>query len=165
MRRVMTLGLMALALLLAVGVSDQVAFATKAPAFKKSPTFTVSELQLSASGTISGLNASTEYPDDTTVFLVAYGSLTVDCFDQFGTLLGDATAPFYGLRGEQLIPDSQIRSNTQFSLTTPAPSLTPEQAGCPAGATSSTAVDVTYWSASVGVIQGGYIIVGRFYYL
>jgi len=79
--------------------------------------------------------------------------------------VGDAAAPFYGLRGERLIPDSQIRSNTQFSVTTPAPSLTPEQAGCPASATSTTAVDVTYWSASVGVIQGGYIIVDRFYYL
>jgi hypothetical protein len=165
MRRTLTLGLVALALLItAIGGSHSAA-AAKAPAFKKVPTFSVVDFQLSATGTISGLDAEPYFPDDTTVFLVAYGALTVECFDQNGTALGEATGSFYGIRGEQVILDSQLRSNTSFSVTTPAPRLTPEQAGCLAGATSTVAVDVTYWSAQVGVIQAGYIVVDRFYFL
>jgi hypothetical protein len=165
MRRIMTLGLMALALFLAVGVSADGAASNKAPAFKKTPTFTVDGFSLNASGLISGLNLSAESPDGTMVFLIAYGELTVDCFDSSANLVGEATAPFYGIRGEQFIPDSELRSHTSFNVTTPAAAMTPDQAGCPTGATYTVPRDVTFWSAHVGVDQGGYIVLGWFYYL
>jgi hypothetical protein len=165
MRRVMTLGLMALALFLAVGVSAEGAASDKAPAFKKSPIFTVDGFSLNASGLISGLNPSNESPNDTMVFLIAYGELTVDCFDSSANLVGEATAPIYGIRGEQYIQDSQLRSHTSFNVTTPAAAMTPDQAGCPTGSTYTVPRDVTFWSAHVGVDKGGYIVLGRFYYL
>jgi hypothetical protein len=164
MRRVMTLGLMALALLLAVGVGADRAAATKTPTFKKAPTFTEIN-SLNVTGSFSGLQPSTEAPDGTMVFVIGYGEMTVDCFDASNTLLGESTAPFYNLRAELYIPDSQLRSNTSFSVTTAPAFLTPEKAGCPAGTAYTVSRDVTFFSAHVGVDQGGYIVLQWFYYL
>ncbi|CAA9520940.1 MAG: hypothetical protein AVDCRST_MAG73-168 [uncultured Thermomicrobiales bacterium] len=156
MRRFLTLGLMALALLLAVDASAQSAAAAKAPAFKKAPTFTEIGLKLNASGAIVGLQPAPEHPDDTKIFLTGHGTLTVDCFDPSATLLGEATASFSTVQGIQYIPDSQLRSSgTTFGVTTAAPGLTPEQAGCPTGATYTAAKDTTYTTARVVVIQDG----------
>jgi hypothetical protein len=166
MRRFLALGLMALALLLAVGASAQGAAAAKAPAFKKAPTFTEIGLRLNASGTIVGLQPSAEHPDDTKVFLIGYGTLKVDCFDQSATLLGEATASFGSVQDLQYVPDSQLRpSGMPFNVTTAAPGLTPEQAGCPTGATYTAARDTTYTIARVVVIQGGLIVLDQTIYL
>ena len=166
MRRTLTLGLMALALLLTVGLGTQSASAAKAPAFKKDPTFTEIGLRLNVSGAIAGLQPSAEHPDDTKVFLTGYGTLTVDCFDASATLLGEATASFGSVQGLQYIPDSQLRSNgTPIGVTTAAPGLTPEQAGCPSGATYTAARDTTYTIARVVVIQGGLIVLDQTSYL
>jgi hypothetical protein len=166
MRRVLALGLMALALLLAVGASAQGAAAAKAPAFKKAPTVTEIGIRLNVSGTIVGLQPSPEHPDDTKVFLIGYGTLKVDCFDQSGTLLGEATASFGSVQGLQYVPDSQLRaSGMPFNVTTAAPGLTPEQAGCPGGATYTAARDTTYTVARVVVIQGGLIVLDQTIYL
>ncbi len=166
MRRFLTLGLMALALLLAVGASAQGATAAKAPAFKKAPAFTEIGLRLNVSGTIAGLQPSAEHPDDTKVFLTGYGTLTVDCFDPSATLLGEATASFGSVQGLQYVPDSQLRpSGMPVNVTTAAPGLTPEQAGCPVGATYTAARDTTYTTARVVVIQGGLIVLDQTFYL
>ena len=165
MRRFLTLGLMALALLLAVGASAQGASAAKAPAFKKAPVFTEIGLRLNASGAIAGLQPAPEHPDDTKVFLIGYGTLTVDCFDPSATLLGEATASFGSVQGLQYVPDSQLRPNgTPVGVTTAAPGLTPEQAGCPGGATYTAARDTTYTTARVVVIQGGLIVLDQTFY-
>jgi hypothetical protein len=166
MRRFLALGLMALALLLAVGAGTQGAAAAKAPAFKKAPAFTEIGLRLNASGTIAGLQPSAEYPDDAKVFLIGYGTLTVDCFDAAGTPLGEATASFGSVQGLQYVPDSQLRaSGTPIGVTTPAPGLTPAQAGCPAEATYTAARDTTYAIARVIVIQAGLIVLDQTFYL
>jgi hypothetical protein len=166
-RRYLTLGLMALALLITVGAGPQGAAAAKEPDFKKVPTFTEIGLRLNISGSITGLQAPTEFPDDTKVFLSGYGTLKVDCFDASATLLGEATASFTTVQGLQYIPDSQLRpSGTPFSVTTTAPGLTPEQAGCPSGATYTAARDTTYTIARVVVLgQGGRIVLDQTLYL
>jgi hypothetical protein len=161
----LTLGLMSLALLVAVGAGLQDA-AAKAPDFKKDPTFTEIGLRLNISGSIAGLQPSAEQPDDTKVFLIGYGTLKVDCFDSASTLLGEATASFGSVQGIQYIPDSQLRpSGTPIGVTTAPPSLTPEQAGCPSGATYTAARDTTYTVARVVVIQGGVIVLDQTSYL
>jgi hypothetical protein len=166
MRRYFTVGFMALALLLAVGVSVHDVAAARAPAFKKDPAFTEIGLRLNISGSITGLQASTDYPDDTKVFLIGYGTLKVDCFDPSATLLGEATASFGSVQGLQYVPDIQLRpSGTPFSVTTAAPGLTPEQAGCPGGTTYTAARDTTYTIARVVVIQGGLIVMDQTFYL
>jgi hypothetical protein len=165
MRRFLTIGMMAFALLLAVGASAQSAGAAKAPDFKKAPVFTEIGLRLNASGSITGLQPSAEHPDDTKVFLIGYGTLKVDCFDNSGTSLGEATASFGSVQGIQFVPDSQIRSNGMpVNVTTATPGLTPEQAGCPAGATYTAAKDTTYTTARVVVIQGGLILMDQTFY-
>jgi hypothetical protein len=157
---------MAMALLIAVGAGAQGAAAAKAPDFKKAPTFTEIGLKLNVSGSITGLEASTEHPDDTKVFVIGYGTMTVDCFDPSATLLGEATASFGSVQGLQYVPDSQLRSNGMpVSVTTAAPGLTPEQAGCPAGATYTAARDTTYSIARMVVIQGGLILLDQTFYL
>lgn len=166
MRRPLTLGLLALALLLTVGVGPHGASAAKAPAFKKAPTVTEIGLRLNVSGAITGLQPSVEYPNDTKVFVIGYGTLKVDCFDATGTLLGEATASFGSVQGLQYIPDSQLRQNgTPINVTTAAPGLTPEQAGCPSGATYTAARDTTYTIARVVVIQGGLIVLDQTIFL
>ena len=166
MRRFLLLGLTALTLMLTIGASAQSAHAAKAPAFKKDPVFTEIGLKLNVSGSISGLQPSAGYPDDTKVFLIGYGTLKVDCFDSTGTNLGEATASFGSVQGLQYVPDSQLRpSGTTFGVTTPAPGLTPEQAGCPSGATYTGARDTTYTIARVIVIQAGLIILDQTIYL
>ncbi|MFL5762203.1 MAG: hypothetical protein ACJ789_21085 [Thermomicrobiales bacterium] len=166
MRRYFTLGLMALALLLAVGASVHDVAAAKAPAFKKAPTFTEIGFRLNASGSITGLEPSAEYPNDTKIFLTGYGTLKVDCFDSSATLLGEATASFGSVQGLQYVPDSQLRpSGTPFSVTTEAPGLTPEQAGCPGGATYTAARETTYTIARMVVIQRGLIVLDQTFYL
>ena len=165
MRRFLTLGIMSLALLLAIGASAQDAGAAKAPDFKKAPTFTEIGLRLNISGSIARLESSIEHPDDTKVFLIGYGTLKVDCFDSSATLLGEATASFGSVQGLQYVPDSQLRaSGTPISVTTAAPGLTPEQAGCPAGTTYTAARDTTYTIARVTVIQGGLILMDQTVY-
>jgi hypothetical protein len=157
---------MTLALLLAVVASAQGATAAKVPAFKKDPVFTEIGLRLNISGSIAGLQPSTEHPDDTKIFLTGYGTLTVDCFDPSATLLGEATASFGSVQGLQYVPDSQLRpSGMPFSVTTAAPGLTPEQAGCPGGATFTAARDATYTVARVVVIQGGLIVLDQTLYI
>jgi hypothetical protein len=159
MRRLLTLGFMALTLLLAVGASGQDATAAKAPTFKKDPTFTEIGMKLNISGSFSGLAPSTDHPNDTKVFLTAYGTLKVDCFDSSATLLGEATASFGSVQGLQYIPDSQLRSSgAPINVTTAAPGLSPEQAGCPGGTTYTAARDTTYTIARVVIIQGGLIV-------
>ena len=166
MRRFLALGLLALALLLAVGAGAQAAAAAKAPAFKKDPTLTEIGLRLNASGAIAGLSPEPAHPDDTKVFLIGYGTLTVDCFDPSATLLGEATASFGSVQGLQYVPDSQLRpSGTAVSVTTAAPGLTPGQAGCPGGATYTAARDTAYTTARVVVIQGGLIVLDQTLYL
>lgn len=165
MRRYFAIGLIALALLLAVGAA-QGAAAAKAPAFKKAPTFTEIGFRLNVSGSIAGLQASTDNPDDTKAFLIGFGTLTVDCFDASATLLGEATASFGSVQGLQYVPDSQLRtSGTPVGVTTTAPGLTPEQAGCPGGATYTAARDTTYTIARVVVTQGGLIVLDQTFYL
>ena len=165
MRRFLTIGMMAFALLLAIGASVQDAGAAKAPAFKKAPAFTEIGLRLNVSGSITGLDASAEHPDDTKVFLTGYGTLAVDCFDASATLLGSATASFGSVQGLQFVPDSQLRPNGMpVNVTTAAPGLTPEQADCPAGATYTAARDTAYTTARIVVIQGGLIIMDETYY-
>ena len=162
MRRMLPLGLMALALLLTVGVGPQGAAAAKAPAFKKPPTFTEIGLRLNVSGEIDGLQPSAANPNDTKVFLTAYGTLKVDCFDSAGVLLGQATASFGSVQGLQYLPDSQLRPNgAPISVTAAAPGLTPEQAGCPTGATYTAARDTTHTIARVIVLQGGAILLDQ----
>ena len=159
MRRFVAVGMVALTLLLAIGADVQDAGAAKAPAFKKAPVFTEIGLRLNVSGTITGLQPSTDHPDDTKVFLTGYGTLKVDCFDPSATLLGEATASFGSVQGLQYVPDSQLRpSGTPFNVTTAAPGLTPEQAGCPSGSTYTAARDATYTTARVVIIQGGLIV-------
>ena len=166
MRRFVTVGMLALALLLAIGASVQDAGAAKAPAFKKAPAFTEIGLRLNVSGAITGLEPSADHPDDTKVFLTGYGTLAVDCFDASATLLGSATASFGSVQGLQFVPDSQLRSNGMpVGATTAAPGLTPEQAGCPDGATYTAARDTTYTVARVVVIQGGLIVMDQTFYL
>jgi hypothetical protein len=165
MRRILSLGLIVLTLLLAMNASPEGALAGKATAFKKAPVFTEIGLRLNASGSIAGLQPSAEHPNDTKIFVTGYGTMTVDCFDPSATLLGQATASFGSVQGLQYVPDSQIRSGTSFSVTTAAPGLTPEQAGCPAGATYTAARDTTYSTARVVVIQGGLIILDQTFYL
>ena len=161
-RRFLALGLAALALLLALGASAQGAAAAKAPAFKKDPTFTEIGLRLNVSGTIAGLEPSAEHPDDTKVFLIGYGTLKVDCFDQSGTVLGEATASFGSVQGLQYVPDSQLRpSGAPIGATTAAPGLTPAQAGCPGGATYTAARDATDTAARVVVLEGGLIVLDQ----
>jgi hypothetical protein len=165
MRRFLAIGLTGLTLLLALGAA-QGAAAAKAPAFKKAPAFTEIGLRLNASGSIAGLQPSTEHPNDTKVFLTGYGTLTVACFDASATLLGEATASFGSVQGLQYVPDSQLRaSGTPVSVTTAAPGLTPEQAGCPGGAAYTAARDTTYTSARVVAIQGGRIVLDQTFYL
>ena len=166
MRRYIALGFMALALLLTVGASAQGAAAAKASSFKKDPIFTEIGLRFNVSGTIAGLQPSTDHPDDTKVFLTGYGTLKVDCFDPSATLLGEATASFGSVQGLQYVPDSQLRpSGTPFNVTTAAPGLTPEQAGCPSGSTYTAARDTTYTTARVVIIQGGLIVMDETLYL
>jgi hypothetical protein len=166
MRRFVTVGMVALTLLLAIGASAQNAGAAKAPAFKKAPVFTEIGLRLNVSGSITGLDASAEHPDDTKVFLTGYGTLAVDCFDAAATLVGEATASFGSVQGLQFVPDSQLRPNGMtVNVTTAQPGLTPEQAGCPAGATYTAARDTTYTTARILVIQGGLIVMDETYYL
>jgi hypothetical protein len=166
MRRSLAIGLTALALMLAIGASAHGADAAKAPAFKKAPAFTEIGLRLNVAGSIAGLQPSIEHPDDTKVFLTGYGTLTVECFDPSATLLGEATASFGSVQGLQYIPDHQLRSSgTPFGVTTAAPGLTPEQAGCPSGATYTAARDTTYTTARVVVIQGGLIVLDQTIYL
>ena len=50
-------------------------------------------------------------------------------------------------------------------MTTAAPGLSPEQAGCPAGATYTAARDTTYTIARLVVIQGGDIVLDQTFYL
>jgi hypothetical protein len=158
--------MLALTLLLAIGASVQNAGAAKAPGFKKAPVFTEIGLKLNVSGSITGLEASAEHPDDTKVFLIGYGTLKVDCFDNSGTSLGEATASFGSVQGIQYVPDSQIRSNGMpVNVTTAAPGLTPQQAGCPAAATYTASRDTTYTIARIIVIQGGLIIMDETDYL
>jgi hypothetical protein len=150
--------------MIAVGASGQ-AVEAKAPAFKKAPTFTEIGVRLNAYGTITGLEASIDYPNDTKVFLIGYGTLKVDCFDSSATLLGEATASFGSVQGLQYIADSQLRpSGVQFSMTTAAPGLTPDQAGCPAGSTYTAARDTTYTIARIIVIQAGLIVLDQTFY-
>lgn len=166
MRRFLTLGLMVLTLLVAVTASPLSATAAKAPGFKKDPAFTEIGLRLNVSGTIVGLEPSAEHPNDTKIFLTGYGTLSVDCFDASGTLLGSANASFGSVQGLQYVPDSQLRpSGTSVNVTTAAPGLTPEQAGCPAGATYTAARDTTYTTGRVVVIQQGLIVLDQTFYL
>jgi hypothetical protein len=165
MRRFLALGFMALALLIAVGASAQGTAAAQAPGFKKDPTFTEIGLRLNVSGTITGLEPSAEHPDDVKVFLTGYGTLKVDCFDNSGLPLGEATASFGSVQGLQYIPDSQLGGKTSVNVTTAAPGLTPQQAGCPSGATYTGARDTTYTIARVIVIQGGLIVMDETIYL
>jgi hypothetical protein len=167
MRRFLTLGLMAIALLVAVAASALGADAAKAPAFKKAPAFTEIGLRLNASGAIAGLEPSLDYPNDTKIFLIGYGTLKVDCFDSSGTSLGEATASFGSVQGLQYVADIQLRpAGTPISVTTVAPGLTPAQAGCPADATYTAARDTTYTIARVVVIgQGGLILLDQTFYL
>jgi hypothetical protein len=162
MRRFLTIGMMAMALLIAIGASTQSVGAVKAPEFKKSPAFTEIGLKLNVSGSITGLQASVDHPDDTKVFLTGYGTLTVDCLDASATLLAQVTASFGSVQGLQYIPDSQLRpSGMSFGVTTASPGLTPAQAGCPADATYTAARDTTYTIARVVVIQGGLILLDQ----
>ena len=166
MRRMLTLGLMALALLLTVAVGPQGAAAAKPPTFKKDPTFTEIGFRLNISGEVDGLQPSAQNPNDTKVFLTGYGTLKVDCFDSAAMLLGTTTASFGSVQGLQYIPDSQLRPNgAPINVTTAAPGLTPEQAGCPSGATYTAARDTTYTIARVVVIQGGAILLDQTFYL
>ena len=162
MRRFLTLGLMVLTLLLAVGATTQSAAAAKAPAFKKAPIATEIGLRLNMTGTIAGLQPAADDPNDTKVFLTGYGTLTVDCFDASATLLGEATTSFGSVQGLTYIPDSQLRpSGTPFNVTTAAPGLTPEEAGCPDGSTYTAARDTTYTIGRVVAIQGGVILLDQ----
>jgi hypothetical protein len=157
---------MALALMISFGAGIQDATAAKAPGFKKGPTFTEIGLRLNASGLITGLEPSTEHPNDTKIFLTGYGTLKVDCFDPSATLLGEVTASFGSVQGLQYVPDSQLRaSGAPFSVTTAAPGLTPEQAGCPGGSTYTASRDTTYTIGRIVVIQGGLIVMDQTFYL
>jgi hypothetical protein len=158
MPRFLTIALTVLALMLAVGASAQGASAARTPTFKKAPTFTDFGITLNASGTIAGLQPSTQYPNETKVFLTASGTLTVNCHDTTGSVLGEATVSFGSVQGLQDIRDSEIRSNTPFSVTTGIPGApTPAQAGCPSGTSYLDFLDATYTIARVVVIQGANI--------
>jgi hypothetical protein len=166
MRRILTFGLIVLTLLLAINASPEGALAGKATAFKKTPVFTEIGLRLNTSGTIAGLQPSADAPNDTKIFVTGYGTMTVDCFDPSATNLGQATASFGSVQGLQYVPDSQLRpSGTSFSVTTAAPGLTPAQAGCPDGATYTTARNTTFTTARVVVIQAGQIVLDQTFYL
>ncbi len=166
MRRILTLGFLALTLMLAIGATVEETSAAKAPAFKKDPTFTVYGMRLNAFGTITGLQPSADYPNDVKIFLIGYGTLKVDCFDSTGTSLGEATASFGSVQGLQYVADSQLRSSgTPVSVSTAAPGLTPEQAGCPSGSTYTAARDTTYTIARIVVIQAGLIVLDQTTYL
>lgn len=165
MRRILSLGLIVLTLLLAINAGPEGALAGKATAFKKAPVFTEIGLRLNTSGTIAGLQPSADAPNDTKVFVTAYGTLSVDCHDSSGAIIGHATASFGSVQGMQYVPDSQIRSGTSVNVTTAAPALTPAQAGCPDGATYTAARDTTYTTARVVVIQAGQFVLDQTFYL
>ena len=163
MRRILTIGFMASALMIAVGATGQ-AVEAKAPAFKKAPTFTEIGMRLNSYGSITGVEASANYPDGTQVLIIAYGTLTVDCYDSVAAPTGVATASFGNVQGLQFIADSQLRpSGMAFSATTAVPSLTPAQAGCPAGSTFTINRDTTYTIARIVVFQeaGGTIVLDQ----
>ena len=165
MRRFLTLALTVLALVLAVGASAQGASAARTPTFKKTPSFTEYAYTLNASGTIAGLKPSTQYPNETKVFLDAHGTLTVDCLGSDGTVLGEATVSAY-FQGLQGVRDSEIRSNTPFSVTTAFPGApTPVQAGCPSGASYIDFRATTFATARVMVFQGGNLLLDQTYNL
>jgi hypothetical protein len=165
MRRLLTIGFMALALMMAIGVSAE-GVEAKAPAFKKAPTFTEIGLRLNIYGSITGLEASADFPNDTKVFLIGYGTLKVECFDPSATFLGEVTASFASVQGIQYVADSQLRpSGMAFSVTTAAPGLTPEQAGCPGGSTYTSSVDTTYTVGRVVVVQAGQVVLDQTFYL
>ena len=124
--------------------------------FKKgSPTFSDQGTTLQSCFTVSGLGNG-----DVTITLDTTGTATTLCTNQGGnTAPGQNKTPVQP-SGSVSIPASEIKNGnlTTCVTTSPPPSPSPKDAGCPSDNWSASITDVTFATATITITPGGQVV-------
>ncbi len=115
-------------------------------------TFKDNGTTLTTCGTLTGLGNQ-----DVTITINTQGIASTVCTNRGGNNPPGQQVPVSPL-GSVTIPSTEIKNgNVSFCITTIAPKVTAEQAGCPSPFTASV-TDVQFTSATVTAKQGGKVV-------
>jgi hypothetical protein len=139
-----------LVVLVLVAVTAVVAFA----AVRLSrTTFTDNGTTLTSTGRLTGLGNQ-----DVTIVVSTTGTASTSCTNPGGNNPPGQQTPV-SPSGSTTIPSTEIKNGSlSFSITTLAPTLTAEEAGCPRPFTANV-TDVQFQTATFTVMQGGRTVV------
>jgi hypothetical protein len=138
--------------LIVIAIISMMAVAVIAAVNIKRVTFTDNGTTLTTCGTLTGLGNQ-----DVTITVNTQGIASTVCTNRGGNNPPGQQVPVSPL-GSVTIPATEIKNgNVRFCVTTVAPRVTAEQAGCPSPFTASV-TDVRFTSATVTAKQGGQVV-------
>jgi hypothetical protein len=153
MRRIIMMVTLAAALAAVLLMSALPSFASN-PHFVSGPMYTDKGTTLTVTGVLGGLNRNQSY----TIEVIATGTATVTCQNSVGNTAPGQTQDIK-TSGRVSGLHSTTTGRLNFSLTTsPLPTPTAEEAGCPNSKWSATITDVKFESATTNVYEGGTLV-------